>query len=100
MAKSNIQRLLNKAYVIEINYIYRALDKCYEFAHQREIVTKRKVPMKIVKKTFKDSFDTVLFIKSTFQDAVILNLIDRENDTIHENINEVEFLTLLQKEIL
>lgn len=99
IAQSNIQRLLDKEYVVEINYIYRECSKCYEFAQKREAVTKRKVPIEVVEKTFKDSFVTTLYIKSTFQDAVILNLLDREHDIIHENIDEAGFLTLLEKEI-
>lgn len=98
IAKSNIQRLLDKGYVIEINYIYRELYKCHEFAKQRESVTKRKVPMEIVEKTFQNSFSTVVHVKLFFQDTVILNLIDRENDIIHKDIDTKKFFELLQKE--
>lgn len=100
IAQSNIQRLLDKEYVIEINYIFRKFEKCYMFAQKRESITKRKVPLDVVKKTIKGSFNTTLYIKSTFQDAIILNLLDRENDTIHENIDENKFLELLEKEII
>jgi UDP-N-acetylglucosamine kinase len=100
IAQSNIQRLLDKEYVVEINYIFRKFEKCYEFARKRESITKRKVPMDVVKRTMKDSFSTTLYIKSTFQDAIILNLLDRENDTIYENIDENKFLKLLEKEIV
>ncbi|HQR74164.1 MAG TPA: zeta toxin family protein [Sulfurovum sp.] len=100
MAQSNIQRLLDKEYVIEINYIFRKLEACYVFAQKRESVTKRKVPMEVVKRTMKGSFDTTLYIKSTFKDAIILNLLDRENGKIHKNIDENRFLELLEKEIV
>ena len=100
IAQSNIQRLLDKEYVVEINYIFRRLKSCCIFAKQRESVTKRRVPIDVVKRTMKDSFITTLFIKSMFQDAIILNLLDRENDIIHENISEDKFLKLLEKEIV
>lgn len=99
IAQSNVQRLLDKEYVVEINYIFRKFERCYEFAQKRESITKRKVPMDVVKRTMKDSFSTTLYIKSTFQDAIILNLLDRENDIIHENIDEDRFLKLLEREI-
>ncbi len=100
IAQSNIQRLLDKEYVIEINYIFRDLNKSYEFAKKRENITKRKVPMEVVQNSFKNSFDTTLLIKSIFKDAIILNLIDRENDIIHEDIDEHNFFDLLKEEIV
>lgn len=100
IAHSNVQRLLDKEYVVEINYIFRKFENCYEFAQKREDITKRKVPMDVVKRTMKGSFDTTLYIKSTFKDAIILNLLDRENGKIHKNIDENRFLELLEKEIV
>ena len=100
IAQSNIQRLLDKEYVIEINYIFRNIEKSFEFAKKRESITKRKVPLEVVKSSFKNSFDTTLFIKSIFKETIILNLIDRENDIIHEDIDENQFFDLLKKEII
>lgn len=100
IAQSNIQRLLDKGYVIEINYIFRNIEKSFEFAKKRESITKRKVPLEVVQSSFKNSFDTTLLIKSIFQDAIILNLFDRENDIIHEDIDENQFYILLTGEIL
>ncbi len=100
IAQSNIQRLLDKGYVIEINYIFRNIQKSFEFAKKRESMTKRKVPLEVVKSSFKNSFDTTLLIKSIFQDAIILNIFDRENDIIHEDIDEKQFYILLAGEIL
>ncbi len=100
IAQSNIQRLLDKGYVIEINYIFRNIQKSFEFAKKRESITKRKVPLEVVKSSFKNSFDTTLLIKSIFQDAIILNIFDRENDIIHEDIDEKQFYILLAGEIL
>ncbi|MDX9796323.1 MAG: zeta toxin family protein [Arcobacteraceae bacterium] len=100
IAQSNIQRLLDKGYVIEINYIFRNIQKSFEFAKKRESMTKRKVPLEVVKSSFKNSFDTTLLIKSIFQDAIILNIFDRENDIIHEDVDEKQFYILLAGEIL
>ena len=55
--------------------------------------------LEVVQRSFKNSFDTTLFIKSIFKEAIILNLIDRENDIIHEDIDENEFFDLLKEEI-
>lgn len=99
IARSNIERLLNKEYTIEINYIYRKLDKCFEFAQKRESVTKRKVPIEVIQTSLKNSFDTTLFIKHIFKDAIILNIIDRENDIIHEDVDENQFYITLAGEI-
>ena len=100
IAQSNIQRLLDKDYVIEINYIFRNIEKSFEFAKKRESITKRKVPLEVVQSSFKNSFDTTLLIKSIFQDAIILNLFDRENDIIHEDVDENQFYILLTGKIL
>ena len=100
IAQSNIQRLLDKEYIVEINYIFRDIEKSFEFAKKRESITKRKVPLEVVKRSFKNSFDTTLLIKSIFNDAIILNFIDRENDIIHEDIDENQFFDLLKKEIV
>lgn len=66
IAQSNIQRLLDKGYVIEINYIFRDIQKSFEFAKKRESITKRNVPLEVVKSSFKNSFDTTLLINLTF----------------------------------
>lgn len=100
IAQSNIQRLLDKGYVIEINYIFRDIQKSFEFAKKRESITKRKVPLDVVKSSFKNSFDTTLLIKSIFKDAIILNIFDRENDIIYEDVDEKQFYILLAGEIL
>jgi UDP-N-acetylglucosamine kinase len=100
IAQSNIQRLLDKEYVIEINYIFRNIEKSFEFAKKRESITKRKVPLEVVKSSFKNSFDTTLFIKSIFKETIILNLIDRENDIIHEDIDENQFFDFLKEEFV
>ena len=100
IAQSNIKRLLDKEYIIEINYIFRNIEKSFEFAKKRESITKRKVPLEVVKSSFKNSFDTTLFIKSIFKETIILNLIDRENDIIHEDIDENQFFDFLKEEIV
>lgn len=100
IAQSNIQRFLDKEYVIEINYIFRNIEKSFEFAKKKESITKRKVPWEVVQSSFKNSFDTTLFIKSVFKETIILNLIDRENDIIHEDIDENQFFDFLKEEII
>jgi hypothetical protein len=100
IAQSNIQRLLDKEYLIEINYIFRELSESYEFEKKREDKTKRKLPMSVVESTFKNSFDKTLFIKQLFAESIILNLVDRKNDKIHEDIDADKFFELLRKEIL
>ncbi len=100
IAQNNIERLLSKGYVVEINYIFRDLQESFEFAMKRESITKRKVPMEIVLRSFKNSFDTTLLIKKTHGRNIILNLIDRQNDTIYLDIDENNFFELLSKEIL
>ena len=50
--------------------------------------------------SFKNSFDTTLFIKKAFKETIILNLIDRENDIIHEDVDENQFYILLTGKIL
>ncbi len=99
MAQSNIERLLKKGYIVEINYIYRELQESYEFAKKRELITKRKVPMDVVIRSFKNSFTTTLFIKKTFSKNIILNLFDRKNDRVYEDIDENNFVKILSKEI-
>ena len=56
--------------------------------------------MEVVKNSFKNSFDTTLLIKSIFKETIILNLIDRENDIIHKDIDENNFFELLKEEIV
>ncbi len=99
MQQKNIKRLLDKEYLVEINYIFRELPECYEFAKKREAKTKRKVPMDVVIRSFKNSFDTTLFIKKTFSKSIILNLFDRKNDKTYEDIDENRFFELISKEI-
>jgi predicted kinase len=100
IAQKNVERLLRKGYIVEINYIFRNIEKSYEFAKKRETITKRKVPRDVVEKSFKNSFDTTLFIKTFFNESIILNFIDRENNKIYSDIDENEFLKIMEKEIL
>ncbi len=100
IAQNNIKRLLDKEYLIEINYIYRDLHESYEFAKKRESVTKRHVPMEVVVERFKSSFDTTLFVKNIFTDSIILNLLDRKNNKVHDDIDAETFFEILSKEIL
>ena len=100
IAKINIEKALKHKYIIEIVYILQNLEKCYEFAKAREKVTNRVVPKDVIKKSFINSFDTVLKIKEIFRNEVNLILIDRINKRTIENIEAKEFFEIVSKEIL
>ena len=76
------------------------IDKCIDFAKKRENITKRKVPRDKIIYTFKNSMITTLKIKQLFKDDILLNLIDRKNNRIIEDIKDYEFLKFIQKELL
>ena len=67
------------------------LDKCFEFAKAREKITKRVVPKEVIENSFKDSISTTLQIKEIFSNSVILNLIDRVDNKLYEDISANEF---------
>jgi UDP-N-acetylglucosamine kinase len=100
IAKINIEKALNHKYIIEIVYILQDLEKCYEFAKARENITNRVVPKDIIKKSFINSFDTVLKIKEIFTNEINLILIDRINRRTIEDIQVKEFFEIVSKEIL
>jgi predicted ABC-type ATPase len=85
-ATQNIDRLLNKDYLVNIFYLYNEPEKCYEFTRTREVLTKRKVPYDVFVKSNLDSYKTVTKLKNQFQDDIILNYIDKKNDILHNNI--------------
>jgi len=91
IAKINVTKAISHQYIIEIIYILQDLDKCYEFAKARENVTKRVVPKEVIKKSFVNSIKTVIKIKESFKDGIILNIIDRVNNKIYKNISTKEF---------
>ena len=100
IAEVNVHKALKHKYIVEIVYILQDLQKCYEFAKAREDVTKRVVPKKVIKKSLRNSFDTVLKIKRIFQDKINLVLIDRINKRTIENIEVERFFEIVGKEII
>ena len=100
IATININKALKNNYLIEIVYIYQEIDKYIDFAKKRENITKRKVPKDKIIYTFKNSMITTLKIKQLFQDDILLNLIDRKNNQVIEDIKDYEFLKFIQKELL
>jgi len=95
LAQRNIMRLIKRGYLISVNYIYNSPQKCAEYARIRESVTKRNVPIEIVKKSLQNSFETTWAIKTLFGDTIVLNLFHREEDKEYANISQKEFLEVL-----
>ncbi|PHQ65810.1 MAG: hypothetical protein COB99_01735, partial [Sulfurimonas sp.] len=85
----NIQRLLDKNYLVTIFYLYDEPEKCFIYTKKREIITKRKVPYDIFVKSNLDSYETVVKLKTKFKDDIILNFIDKRNDIaiLYKNID-------------
>ena len=99
IAKVNIQKALKHRYIVKIVYILQDLDKCFEFAKKREVITKRVVPKEVIKSSFIKSFETVLQIKEIFQESISLTLIDRINRQTLEDIDGREFFEIVSKEL-
>lgn len=95
LAQRNIMRLVKRGYLISVNYIYNTPQKCAEYARIRESVTKRNVPLDVVKKSLKNSFETTWAIKTLFGDSIALNLFHREEDKTYANISQKEFFEVL-----
>jgi len=86
-AKQNIERLLKRGYNIQIVYLYDHPVKCFEYAIQREVVTKRRVPKDVFIRSNENSFKTILEIKTLFKEKVVLNFIDKRDDSFYKNID-------------
>jgi len=91
IASINLTKALKHQYIIEIVYILQDLDKCFEFAKAREGITKRVVPKEVIEKSFINSINTTLQIKEIFGDTIILNVIDRVNNRLHQDISANDF---------
>ena len=88
-AKQNIERLLKRGYNIQIVYLYNNPDACFKYATEREVVTHRRVPKDVFIRSNENSYRTVLNIKSLFKEQVILNFIDKRDDSYYQDIDEV-----------
>jgi len=86
-AQQNIERLLKRGYNIQIVYFYNHPEVCFQYATEREVVTHRRVPRDVFIRSNENSFKTVIEIKSLFKEKVILNFIDRRDDSYHSNID-------------
>jgi len=86
-AQQNIERLLKRGYNIQIVYFYNNPEVCFQYATEREVVTHRRVPRDVFIRSNDNSFKTVIEIKSLFKEKVILNFIDRRDDSYHSNID-------------
>ena len=87
IAIQNIERLLKRSYHVEIYYLYDDPVKCYEYAVRREMVTHRKVSEDVLWRTNVGSYRTVIEIKKMYQEKIILNFIDRQNEKVYDNIS-------------
>ncbi len=86
-ATENIDRLLNKGYKVELYYLYNNPVVCYEYAIKREVVTNRKVPYDVFTKSNIDSFNTVIALKQQYNGKIILNYLDKRDDTLYKDID-------------
>lgn len=86
-AQQNIERLLKRGYNIQIVYFYNHPEACFQYATEREVVTHRRVPRDVFIRSNENSFKTVVEIKSLFKEKVILNFIDRRDDSYHPDID-------------
>ena len=85
-AVENIERLLNKNYKIEVFYLYNEPSTCFKYTIKREVITNRKVPYDIFIQSDINSYKTIIELKSLFQNKIVLNFIDKRDDTLHKNI--------------
>lgn len=91
VAEENIKKLLKREYRIELYYIYNDLEKCSMFAKKRELATRRIVPEDVLFLSAINSRKTTYEIKKIFHDKIILNIMNREEGKVYENINCDEF---------
>ena len=94
-AKENMLKLLKQNYKVEIFYIYNDLENCFLYTKKRESVTSRIVPEDVFFNSVKNSRSTTYEIKKLFSKDIVLNLIDKRDNTYHENINHEEFIKII-----
>jgi len=86
-AIENIERLLSKGYKVEIFYLYNEPSICFEYAIKREVITNRKVPYDIFIQSNINSYKTVIELKNLFRDKIVLNFIDKRDDTLYKDVS-------------
>ena len=87
-ARQNIERLLKRSYNIQIVYFYNQTDECFKYATEREVVTFRRVPKDVFIRSNENSYRTVIEIKKLFREKVILNFLDRRDESYHLDVDE------------
>ncbi len=96
-AKENMLKLLKQNYKIEIFYVYNDLEKCFLYTKKRETVTSRVVPEDVFFKSVFKSRSTTYEIKKMFSKDIILNVIDKRDNSYYENISCDDFLKIIPK---
>ncbi|MEA1893473.1 MAG: zeta toxin family protein [Campylobacterota bacterium] len=96
-AKENMLKLLKQNYKIEIFYVYNDLEKCFLYTKKRETVTSRVVPEDVFFKSVLKSRSTTYAIKKLFSEDIILNVIDKRDNSYYENISCDKFLKIIPK---
>jgi len=94
-AKENMLKLLKQNYKVEIFYIYNDLEKCFLYTKKRESVTHRTVPEDVFFKSVIKSRSTTFEIKKLFSKEIILNVVDKRDNSYHENISSDDFLKII-----
>jgi len=96
-AKENVLKLLKHNYKIEIFYIYNELEKCFLYTKKRESVTKRVVPEDVFFKSVVYSRSVTSKIKASFDDSIVLNILDKRDNKIYKNISSKQFEKIIPK---
>ena len=90
-AQENMVKLLKNGYSIEIFYIYDDIEKCFFYTKIREKDTKRAVPEEVFFNSVVKSRETTYRIKQHFANDIVLNVIDKRENKIYENIRSDAF---------
>lgn len=90
-AKENVLKLLKQNYKIEIFYVYNDLEKCFLYTKKRESVTNRFVPEDVFLNSVIKSRSVTYEIKKLFSKEIVLNVIDKRDNSYHENVSYEEF---------
>ncbi len=90
-AKENMLKLLKQNYKIEIFYVYNDLETCFLYTKKRESVTNRFVPEHVFLNSVVKSKSVTFEIKKLFDEDIILNVVDKRDNSFYENISYSQF---------
>jgi len=94
IAKSNIERSLNKGRLVTIIFVYQKPELAWEFVQAREKVEGRKVPAEVFIEQFIGSQETANKLKLHFKEAIQLHVIvknlDGSSRFTHFNVNSID----------